>query len=501
MGWWVLTFLENFRTLHHLNVLAGTNRPTHLTMAWARHAPARQAVYRTVRGKRVFCGWKYIWDTPNLTEQLQPGTTYDHTFGPLSLASMDHVWYVLHSPGIAPGTFCQSPLIHVWPPELHAWTTKMYVGTQLKGIYYTDSFTGPGGLHPTWTTLNEGLHSELIFQLEPDPFGPSYRMYALAGAPGDRTLYVRTPSLTPSWLELLTNAAALALTGSASGELRWVATNAYFPGYLYVLFNSALFDTGFWCIRSLDYGQTWTAHAIPHGLYNYAAGNISVGLSQGASPYAPGTVLYAALDRWTIDPATLWLSIDHGQTWTMKDGKGVGLMTPRCLVDPTDQSTVYIGAYTGGANIHELFRSETHGAALTQVDGAHHLGLMLGPFTVNLWINPTDRAFLTALSGNHLFVSLDYSTTWADQGLIAETVARFALLWENPDRFYLARHVSGSPGPPYSNCHVIFASEDYGATMYGKSGANACLPTGGADSIPYNCGGICRQGIQLFPPY
>lgn len=501
MSWWTLTYNDWTRSLHHLFVVTRTNHPAHLIMAWSRHAPARQPIYRSVRGTRVFCGWKYIWNTPSLTEQNEPGATFYHTFGPISLASTDHVWYLLSSTRTLYERYCQSALFHIWPPELYTWTKRAYVGTQLKGIYYTDTFTGPGGEHPVWNTVNEGLHSTAIWQLEPDPLGLVYRMYALAGTPGDRTLYVRTPILTTSWLEILTNAAAVALTGSTSGQLTWVATNAWFPGYLYVLFNSAITDNGIWCLRSTDYGQTWTAHQIYAGIANYRAGNLSVGLLQGTSPYDPGTVLYAALCTHVGAHPTLWLSLDHGATWVLKDSKGLSIQTPHCLVDPTDQSTVYFGAFLAAPNPHELFRSETHGTLLAEVDGPHHLGIMDAPWHIPMWINPTDRAFATVLEGEHLFVTIDYGVSWADTGPIAENVTRLALLWENPDRFYLARHFSGDPGPPFSNCHVIFASEDYGATMYGKSGQWACTPTGHGDSIPYNCGGICLQGIQLFPPY
>ncbi len=501
MSWWTLTYLDNNRTFHHLSVLAGTNHPAHLWMAWARYAPARQPIYRNVRGKRVFCGYKYIWDTPNLVEQDQALDTFQHTFGKLTLASTDHVWYFLYSTKKLYDRYCQSPLIHVPPPEAHTWTTKAYVGTQLKGIYYTDSFTGPGGDHPTWTMANFGLHSTHIWQLEPDPLGLAYRLYALAGDPGDRILYERIPAFWPTWAPLLTDAQAIALTGSTTGTLCWIATNTYFPGYLYVMFNSGLGETGSWCLRSEDYGETWSAHVIYAGILNANAGNIMAGIAQGDSPHDPGTTLYAALNHSILYPTLLYLSLTHGDSWQLKASQGIGQLVPRCLVDPTDQSTVYIGALLDAMNVHELFRSEEHGANLVHVDGDDHLGIMISPARHELWVNPTAQELATALASNHLFTTPDYCVTWTDHGATAQNVARLAILWENPDRLYLARYTSGTPGPPAANCHVLFASEDYGATMYGKAGAYSCDPTGHGDSIPYNCGGVCLQGIQLFPPY
>lgn len=501
MNWWILTHHGDSRSLHHLFVVVRTNHPAHLYMAWDRIPPTRRPLWRTVRGTLIFCGYTYWWLDPTITQQNEPLNTFYHTFGPLTLASTDHVWYYLLSLATPSQRACQSALFHVFPPEVRTWTTKLYVGTQLKGVYYTENFTGPGGLHPTWCTVNEGLHSDVIWQLEPDPLFLAYRLYALAGAPGDRTLYVRVPSLTTSWLELLTNAAAVALTGSTSGELTWVAANAYFPGYLYVLFNSAFGDNGTWCLRSTDYGDTWTAHQLYDGTLNYHAANITASLAQGSSPHAPGTVLYASTNSYLLARTCLWRSLDHGATWTLIVRTGAGISIPRHLIDPMEPLMPYLGLYLDVDNPHELYRYTPDPPAITQVDGAHHLGPFLDPWGAILWVNPTDQAFLTALADNHLFVSIDYCLNWTDKGNIAQQVERLAILWENPDRFYLGRDVSGTPGPPHALCHVIFASEDYGATMYGKSGQWACTPTGHADSIPYNCGGICLQGIQLFPPY
>jgi len=46
--------------------------------------------------------------------------------------------------------------------------------------------------------------------------------------------------------------------------------------------------------------------------------------------------------------------------------------------------------------------------------------------------------------------------------------------------------------------HTVWASEDEGATMVGKSGANCnIMDTGAGDSIPYNCGGV-RGILQIW---
>ncbi|GAI76469.1 unnamed protein product, partial [marine sediment metagenome] len=143
-SWWVLTYLNHTRSWNELYVQAWTNFPDHLSMAYAYHKPRRQGIWRVIRGKEVFCGYKYIWDTPIIVHQNRPGDTYDHIWLLQRLESDRHIWYYLFAPLGPYGLEIQGPLMHVPPPEVHLWTSRMYVGTKEKGIFYTDSFTGPG---------------------------------------------------------------------------------------------------------------------------------------------------------------------------------------------------------------------------------------------------------------------------------------------------------------------------------------------------------------------
>lgn len=501
MTWWVLTYHDHSRTPDHLFVVTRTNHPCHLFMAWATHEPARRPIHRIVRGKRVFCGYKYIWNTPNLTEQNESLHTFYHTFGPIPLASTDHVWYFLSSVRTLYERYCQSPLFHVPPPVLHAWTHRMYVGTRLKGVFYTENFGGPDDDQPTWLPVNAGLHSLRIWQLEPDPLGLAFRIYALAGNPGNRTLYYRLPAFDPVWTPLLTNADALALTGAASGELCWVALNRTAVQQVYVLFNSPVGDVGIWCLRSLDSGRTWAAFQFDPSVLNFSAGNISVGLAQGTSPHPRGSVLYAATGYGLFWTMMLFCSTDWGETWSLKDNQGLQLTRYRCLADPTDQSIVYVGAFVNLANPGELFRSIQHGANLVEVDGVHHLGIYLPPTLRNMLINTTDQTWAFIIRNQHVWETLDYCANWTDHGLIQRPAHRLAILWQTPASLYFGKASSGTGPPSTWACHVIFISDNFGFHMHPKAGPNACLPDGGGDSIPYNCGGVCLQGMQLFPPY
>lgn len=168
MGWWTLTYLDNNRAQTHLIVLAATNHPAHLFMHWATWEPRRRPIYRNVRGKQVFCGWRYIWDTPNLVEQSQPLDTFQHTFVTTPVLPHNHIWYYLWSPGAYPDKYCQSPLIHVPPPEIEMASARIF--------HDADQWI-PSGV-PTPVTFNSVLWDDYNFY---DPAEPT-RLTCPAGA-------------------------------------------------------------------------------------------------------------------------------------------------------------------------------------------------------------------------------------------------------------------------------------------------------------------------------
>lgn len=117
MTWWVLTYLDIWRPPHALGILAETNNRDHMFMAWSTIKPARQRVTKNVRGLHVFCGYRWIWDTPNIVEQSQPAGTFEHLFGPIPLAPTDPVWFYLFALPSLSVRFRQTALFYVPPPE------------------------------------------------------------------------------------------------------------------------------------------------------------------------------------------------------------------------------------------------------------------------------------------------------------------------------------------------------------------------------------------------
>ena len=512
MTWWVLNAAKPAATYNSLTLRAFTTTEDHLYTAWAYHKPARHPIYRTIRGTTKLCGYRYIWDTPNITEQAQPGDTIYHTFWLSNLEQHTTIWYYMYAPDGPYGLEIQGPLQHYKLPLAPWWPRILVVGTKLKGIYYTRTLKGPGEGQPTWMSVNDGLLSLKIWQLCPDLLAPTARMFCIAGDLGSRAVYRlgRTlipwwwplwPFLWPDWEPVLTNAQACTLTGSPSGTICWIAPNANLPGRFYVLFNSGLTENGTWCLRSPDYGTTWTAHQIYAGVQNYAAGNILAGLDRGTSPYTAGSLLYAALNVAPGGHAALYRSTDWGASWTFTDWTGTAIHTPRCTVDPTDQAIVYLTAFISPDDPHELYRSVTHGTALAEVDGALHLGFFIDMPHGQMWVCPGDNLRVRVLNQDQIWQSSNFCATWADPIPLEWPAARLAIIDHSPDYLYLGRPTSAPTPPDPVPPHVFFISDNNGLDMHGRCGDHADQPDGGGDSIPFNCGGVCFDGILHPDPW
>lgn len=501
MSVWVLTFLKNSRSYSTLVTWATTNTRHHFFMAWSRYKPTKKLIWKTVRGKVILCGWRWVWDTPNIDEQLLPGDTHQHNWRFIHLAPDDHFWYYLFTRDGPYGQEIQGPLVHVPPFLPFYWTARMYVATNLKGIFYTNTFSGPGGAPPIWYTVNGGLFSLKIKQLCADPLGAEYGQYAIAGDPGDHILYRRWPSLSPAWIPILTNDQAEDLTGTTGGNFRWVTTTVNRPAYVYLLFTGTIATRHTWLFRSPDYGATWTVHSIYLGTYNYNAGNLSIGILSGSSPHPPGDVIYATLNCYIGGRSYIFFSSDNGDTWSAEDFTGVMQNVLRCLVDPTDQSIVYMGGFGAAHFPRQLFRSADHGTTMVNISDTEDQVIAITPYPGNLWIDPSLHQSLRVLQANHVWTTPDSGANWTDHGETEHPVTRHLELWENPTRLYLARDTS-PPGYPFPDTpHVIFVSDNEGATMEGKGGPNTWHFEGMGDSIPYNCGGVSLQGILPLPPY
>lgn len=380
------------------------------------------------------------------------------------------------------------------PPEPPGgWRKKQHILTRAKGVYYTEDFSGPGGGNPTWMPTNGGLDSLVCVQGVPDPWEPAERQFLIAGAAGSRKVYRRIVSVSDDWVPVLTNAEAVALTGSVSGTIHWICGNINRQGYFYVLFNSALTDNGIWCLRTPDYGDNWFPFQIFSGTSNYAAGNIQAGAFKGTSGYPAGDVIYATVCTGAGGYNRIRVSLDNAATWPGNyDWGGVSQWANRVLVDGSDQSIVYAGFNVNGT---DLKRSTQHGAGPVEVDGANQLGIALWHGYGTAWVHIWNKNLMRILKDDHIWTTTNYCTTWIDYGITDMHVDIISVVHDSPYNLYLARKESGTIPPGLDQPHVIFVSDDEGQTMEGKAGAHADQADGGGDSIPYNCGGVAEEGI------
>lgn len=497
--WWILVGQGIEVGFTWLRIFASTDVEDHLYMAWATWPPTQREIWRIVRGVRIFCGIKYIWDTPNISEQAEEGDTLIHRFFISGLPTMATIWWYLNAPGGPYGLEIQGPLQHTDLLQLPAWSTRAYFASKLLGMFKTDDLSGPGGPQPTWIPDNDGLPFLDISQATPDPWDPYHRRFVICHGQVYRmdNFFLEDPATATL---VLAEAEAVALAGGAPGAIRWIAGNPNHPGHFYVLFLCTLTGPGVWSMKTEDYGETWTGHQITTSTFNYRAGNIMAGTTQALSPYPAGDVLYAALNLAAGGHLYVFRSVDEGETWHSCPSQppSLSVWTPRLYVDPADQGHVYAGVlYPTRA----LWRTLTHGNVWATCDQGNLLtiGLLPGAFPPMMKTRLSNPDQIRLLQASHIWKSSDWGLIWRDQAATQFSVAHIHYRDSAPDFLYLARNTSGPlPDGLYAE-HVFYVSTDEGATMFGKAGAHADQADGGGDSIPRLCGGAAHEGILTLP--
>lgn len=499
MATWVLTDHDHHPGFTDLLVHSSTNVEDHLYMAWELYRPRQEEIWRTVRGKRIFCGYRYVWDTPHVAEQSQPGDTLAHWFHIDGLPIGSTVWYYLNSPDGPYGRECQGPLMHAHLLTAAAWVTRAFFASRSKGMYRTADFSGPGGPHPTWIPDNDGLAHLDIRQACEDPWDPYHRRFVIAGGHVYRmdNFLIDDPATATL---VLSNADAVTLTGGAPGLILWICGNENYQDHFYVLFCCEPGGTGFWCIKTIDAGLTWTVSNIYNHVFSWDAGNIQAGTRSGESPYPPGDVLYATINYLAGGAIFVGRSFDEGENWALTFTKppGPGMWEPRLYIEPSDQSIVYVGAGLGG---RELLRTLNHGWSWSLADAGNLLGIIISPLASHSIMRSYggDPLALRVLKGLHIWKSSDFGVIWRDQGPTQYSVRHMHFRDDSPDFLYLARIFDAPPPDGIYARHVLFVTQDEGSNMFGKAGEHADLDDGGGDSIPWNCGGAASEGILTLP--
>lgn len=371
-------------------------------------------------------------------------------------------------------------------PGLGGWAKKVYVATKDLGVFYTENFVddvgSPAGV-PTWTAISTGLDlNEDCVGFRGDPFDPEGRQYALM----EDGLYRRTGG---NWTRVLTGV-DVHVDGASFGT-NGLDTDINVQGHVGVLAYTPVLgdDKAYYC-KSTDYGATWDFYRI--GAMHTFAGpeSLTIGAFQGSSPIAAGQVLYC--DVHGTSSTWCFMSQDGGVTWTGMDGKS-SYFSPHILVDPMNQDRVFIGGWTWNVQM-----SSDRGVTFTEFD-LNASGPLGAPVALTYYfLSITTGGIVRVGSRNaapHLHGTWDDGDSWNE--VTPQTSASslgISLLQSAPDKLYLLRIA----GTTFLAPHLIWASEDEGATMTEKSGANAnMIDTGGGDSIPYNCDGI-RGILQIW---
>lgn len=357
---------------------------------------------------------------------------------------------------------------------------------RLSGLYQTNSLTFSGADQPVWTRVGGAL---AIRQIAWDRTAPWRVQACLAETLTD--VYVRAPAVYgANWTLVLTAANIQALIGNYSaGQIRWVEYNSYLPGHVYVAWQYDLTLGGLYCIRSDDYGASWTAHVIYAGLFNYGIDCIEAGRRDSVvGTYGDGGVIYATCRIGIGAPPQTWRSFNDGLAWSVGDSDtGASNEQKLIKVCPVDLATTYTDRMPG-AGVHNLAEAPDYAVTYTDIDGGLNVGLTRNGSAI--WIKPTNCDVITVYRDGWWYCTSDGGAIWTSN---AQPFATLAVDGAAQDKVLFGRYVpSIDPG-----VHLVYTTTDCGATTWDKSGANANLVDGGGDSVPYQ-GGIAQQGVIVY---
>jgi hypothetical protein len=343
------------------------------------------------------------------------------------------------------------------------------VATKLLGVYYTANFTGPDGDMPTWAAVNSISGGGTLTVCDCLYVADSGTQFVITDRESTAgVLYRRTDD---TWAEVLTCAEAKTLTGSGYDcYLAWITG---YGSTLYVLVDAG---HSVWTLYSTDDGETW-AQLSQVGGWPYRVGNLLVtdGLALAAinmTGGGGGGYLYYSLNFITWD-----------------DSPKIGTSSWRINSHLLPAHRYAHDAY---GKLRELLSDYTWNVPAASEDDLLSVGIygwpqMAGDETTE-WLVPTQDG---ALLKNRIWQSTDAWETKSNPGGLCERT--LDLIYCSP--YVATNHILGRADSGIVGAyHVIYISSDLGDTIVDRAGGS---PATGVDSIPYNCGGICANGIGI----
>ena len=184
--------------------------------------------------------------------------------------------------------------------------------------------------------------------------------------------------------------------------------------------------------RSTDGGETWVMSTLPY-----------VGYMVKADPFVPGRIYVGGYIRTTANRMALFVSTDHGQTWSTSVVDSFNSANCYCCaVSPTDSGTVYVAGSAG-----RVYRSTDGGGSWE----ACHGGITSSGYIYALAENPGNPDILIAGTTSYgVYQTTDHGTSWARTGFMSR-----------------AYHVDFSPASPnvgYAAYDYVYVTTDYGAS-------------------------------------
>lgn len=380
------------------------------------------------------------------------------------------------------------------PPPPEPWRKKVYVATKVNGIYYTETYSAPGGDDPIWWTVNDGLGALTTRCIVGDPWVPAYRQYTRTAEP---KIYRRENG--GSWGVILDATIVGDETGvpvDSSLGIVGPKCNINAQGHVYALLR--YHDGSVWRLYffwSDDYGANWTPTLILTSIYPvWDPRELLVGAFQGTSPYAAGQVIYIFYKRNGVGDTGMRVSVNQGGEF------GAQIDFPYCgssvigqhfSRSPADQDILYRvikGSTADPANWMRMDKSPDRGStwpislfACTTFPPNPNVAQRPG-----IYIWDPDSAYMAGGGAGLHWTEDDWNEYVTHTNTDNFDVDGCSRVMDSPEYLYGWR--AANPGAAPAMQHVIAVSEDRGDGWEGKAGDDPVTPS--STSIPNDCGGV-----------
>ena len=341
--------------------------------------------------------------------------------------------------------------------------------------------------------MNDGLLATTTRSIVGDPFNPSYRQYTRTVEGNWPKIYRRTGG---DWSVILDAATIQIVTGKTiqTGTLTLYGPTANMNAQGHVYSLASFYVTGdktyLYFLKSVNYGDGWTAVEVSSGAATHHPRALRVGAFQGSSPHAAGQVIYVAYLYSIFSDWGMKVSVNQGGAW------GGVIPLAHCFVSggwvdlsrsAADQDVIYqvgYGTSLAPAVNYTFRKSTTRGNSWSILWNCAQ-----APPTIaqrpNVYIWDPDSAFMAAgVDGLH-WTENDWAAYVTHTNTDSFDVDGCSRVMDYPNNLYGWQ--TNNPGGGDMQ-DVIAVSSTRGDQWEGKAGDDPITPS--ASSIPNNCGGV-----------